>query len=88
MNINLLNFNFRVLLFCFLLSLSQISWGQIEIFNESGGGSEPTGWTFNENAGNQAINKGSYWLVEAGNPSDDIITASYNLSSYSSVEFS
>lgn len=88
MNINLLNFNFRVLLFCFLLSLSQISWGQIEIFNESGGGSEPAGWTFNENAGNQAINKGSYWLVEAGNPSDDIITASYNLSSYSSVEFS
>lgn len=88
MNINLLNFNFRVLLFCFLLSLSQISWGQIEIFNESGGGSEPAGWTFNQNAGNQAINKGSYWLVEAGNPSDEIITASYNLSSYSSAQFS
>jgi hypothetical protein len=63
------------------------AWGQTEIFNHSGGGSAPTGWTFTNNVSTNAIDRDTYWLVDAGDPSDIIITASYDLSSYTSAVF-
>ncbi|MDG4714782.1 T9SS type A sorting domain-containing protein [Winogradskyella marincola] len=65
-----------------------LGFGQTTIFSEAGGGSEPTGWTFNNNITSNDIDRGSYWLVDAGSTSDEIITTSYDLSGYSSAEFS
>ena len=61
-------------------------WGQTEIFNYAGGGSAPTNWTFTDNVSTNPIDKGTYWLVDAGSPSDIITTAVYDLSSYSLAE--
>lgn len=62
------------------------AWGQTEIFNFAGGGSAPTEWAFTNNVTARAIDQGSYWLVDAGDPSDIIATAVYDLSSYTSAE--
>jgi len=74
--------------FLFILLISSLGFGQTTIFNESGGGSEPTGWAFQNNVTSQPIDRGSYWLVENGSTNDFIITDSYDLSSFSSAEFS
>ncbi len=71
-----------------LVCCTQIGFGQTTIFNESGGGSEPSGWTFENNVTSQPVDKGSYWLVEDGTTNDFIITAFYDLSAYLSAEFS
>ncbi|AOW21182.1 T9SS type A sorting domain-containing protein [Urechidicola croceus] len=68
------------------LLISILSFGQTEIFNLAGGGTLPTGWTETNNVSNQPIDKGSYYLVESGNPSDVIETVTYDLSSYASAE--
>ncbi|WP_412984108.1 T9SS type A sorting domain-containing protein [Pontimicrobium sp. IMCC45349] len=62
-------------------------FGQTEIFNETGGGSAPTGWAFTNNITSEPIDKGTYWLVDAGSPSDIITTSAYDLSSYTNAEF-
>lgn len=63
--------------------------GQTEIFNEAGGGSAPSGWSFQNNQTNNNIDRGTYWLVEQGSPLNDIIiTDTYDLSSYTSAQFS
>src|SRR5690606_26847013 len=77
--------SFSLILF---LCLGLSAWGQTDIFNYDGGGVAPTDWTFVNNISTNEIDRGSYWLVEAGNPSDQIITASYDLSNYSNVNFS
>jgi len=70
--------------------LSFIGFGQTEIFNEAGGDSAPVGWTFQNIVPENQIDRGSYWLVEASSSSmkDYIITESFDLSSFSSAEFS
>lgn len=75
-------------LFLITIFATSLGFGQTTIFNEAGGGSEPSGWTFNNNVTSNDIDRGSYWLVDAGSTSDEIITASYDLSSYGSAEFS
>jgi hypothetical protein len=75
---------FTLLFFCVW---SVVVWGQVEIFNEAGGGSAPTGWTFNNNVTSESIDKTTYWLVEDGPTNDMIITTSYDLSAYSSAQF-
>jgi hypothetical protein len=65
--------------------VTSLSFGQTEIFNAGGGGAYPAGWTDTDNVVAQPIDKGSYYLVEAGAPSDEIVTAIYDLSSYSSA---
>ena len=71
----------------FLLLAFGKGWGQTEIFNQSGGGTV-SGWTFTNNVTTNVIDQTSYWLVEAGNPSDIITTSSYDLSAYTSATFS
>lgn len=69
------------------LMMTGLGFAQTTIFNEGGGGSEPTDWTFTNNVTSNAIDKTSYWLVDSGNPSDLITTATYDLSSYTDAEF-
>ncbi|WP_340155956.1 T9SS type A sorting domain-containing protein [uncultured Winogradskyella sp.] len=73
--------------FLLLLLIGNFGFGQTTIFSESGGGSEPTDWIFQNNVTSNTIDKGSYWLVDAGSPSDFITTATYDLSSYTDAEF-
>ena len=62
-------------------------WGQTTIYSQDGGGTVE-GWTFQNNVTTNNINQNSYWLLDAGNPSDYIITLSYDLSSYSTANLS
>src|SRR5690554_5518516 len=80
------------LLLLFVSLLVQINWNaflaQTTIFSEAGGGAFPAGWSGVNNVTTNIIDKGSYYLVDAGNPSDVITTASYDLSANGSAEFS
>ena len=89
-NKTLLNYiNFKTILCSIaLVCFTQIGFGQTTIFNESGGGSEPSGWTFEDNVTSQPIDKTSYWLTEVGTVNDFITTSAYDLSSYISAQFS
>lgn len=51
--------------------------GQTTIFSYAGGGNAPAGWIFTNNITPLLIDQTTYWLVEAGNPSDIITTATY-----------
>lgn len=64
-----------------------MSFGQTEIFNSAGGGAYPAGWTDTNNVTSNVIDRGTYYLVEAGSPADEIVTATYDLSTYSSATF-
>ena len=81
------NFIFRKqLLLGLFIFITFFSWGQTVIYNLAGGGSLPSGWAATNNVNNQPIDKLSYYLVEAGNPSDIITSKTYDLSAYSSAE--
>ena len=69
------------------LAISSLSFGQ-EVFNLAGGGAFPTGWTATNNVLTNDIDRGSYFLLDPGDPSDIIVSAVYDLSAYSSAEFS
>lgn len=73
-----------------VLFLGYIQFGQAQttIFNHSGSGSLPAGWSGSNTAGSQAIEKGSYYLVEAGGTPDLVTTASFDLCAYASATFS
>ncbi|MGC1473609.1 MAG: lamin tail domain-containing protein [Psychroserpens sp.] len=71
-----------------LLLFGNFGFGQTVLFDESGGGSEPSGWTFANNVTSQPIDRNSYWLVEDGSTNDFIITDTYDLSNFSNAEFS
>ncbi len=62
-------------------------WGQTTIYSQDGGGTVE-GWTFQNNVTTNDIDKGTYWLLDAGDPSDYIQTMSYDLSSYSTANLS
>jgi methionine-rich copper-binding protein CopC len=51
----------------------------------AGGGSLPAGWTGNNNVATNAIDRGTYWLVDAGSPSDTIVTSNYDLSAFDEI---
>ena len=70
------------------LAISSLSFGQVEVFNLAGGGVFPDGWTATNNVATNDIDKGSYFLLDSGGPSDIIVSAVYDLSAYSSAEFS
>ncbi|MFA5670512.1 MAG: T9SS type A sorting domain-containing protein [Balneolaceae bacterium] len=71
-----------------LFLISGMSFGQTEIFNLVGGGAFPAGWDSTNNVAKNDIDRGSYWLLDAGNPSDIITTSTYDLSAYSTATFS
>ena len=73
---------FISMIFSFIVSTS----AQTTIFSEAGGGAAPTGWTFNNTNTVNDIDRGSYWLVDA-TAGENIITATYDLSSYASAQF-
>ncbi|MFD1016845.1 GEVED domain-containing protein [Winogradskyella rapida] len=78
--------NYPLLLFAFFCMIWS-GYGQTEIFNVNGGGTFPTGWTGTNNNTSNPIDKGSYYLIDSGNPSDIITSDIYDLSSYVSAEF-
>ena len=80
------NIVMRVLSFFFLVLVYSASFGQTTVFTLPGGGALPSGWTgINTNTTN-AIDRTTYWLIDV-NPTDTIITSSYDLSGYNSAEF-
>ena len=74
----------------YLLSLLLIFpfmvYSQTEIFNVAGGGALPADWVGNNNVATNDIDRSSYYLLDSGDPSDELITATYDLSSYNSAE--
>jgi len=75
----------KLLLLLIALSFSGLGWGQTTIFSVSGGGTLPSGWTSENNVATNPIDKSTYYLLDAGNPSDRIITTIYDLSAYNEV---
>ncbi len=68
------------------MMVTSLSFGQTEIFNAAGGGAYPSvGWSDVNNVTTNVIDRTSYYLVEAGAPSDIITTDTYDLSSYGSA---
>lgn len=76
----------RKIYFLFLLLSSGLTFGQTEIFNLSGGGTFPAGWVDTNNVTTNLIDRTSYYLIDAGAPSDVIESATYDLSAYSSAQ--
>ncbi|WP_124980816.1 T9SS type A sorting domain-containing protein [Nonlabens xiamenensis] len=60
---------------------------QTDLFNVNGGGPLPTGWTATNNVTSQDIDRGSYYLLDTGSPSDIITTDTYDLSGFAAAEF-
>ena len=83
-NISKYKHGVKVLTLIFMLCLNK-SWGQTTIWGLYSGGSAPTGWTFSNNVVTNPIDQTTYWLVDAGSPSDKITTASYDLCAYGSA---
>lgn len=70
----------------FLLLCSMGVSGQTNIFTYSNSNATiPTGFVLTNNVSTNAIDLGTYLLVDAGAPSDYIVTPSYDLSAYPSV---
>ncbi|AZQ44685.1 T9SS type A sorting domain-containing protein [Nonlabens ponticola] len=68
------------------LSTTVIS-AQTEIFNLAGGGDLPQGWIGTNNQTSNSIDRSSYYLVDAGNPSDVITSSSFDLSAFATATF-
>ena len=68
------------------MMVTSLSFGQTEIFNAAGGGAYPSvGWSDVNNVTTNNIDRTTYYLVDAGAPSDIITTDVYDLSSYGSA---
>lgn len=63
--------------------ISFTTFGQTTIFNAAGN-SSIEGWTYTNNVTTNQIQQSSYWLIDAGNPSD-IITSSNYIGNYTDV---
>ncbi|MFV0153820.1 Ig domain-containing protein [Empedobacter falsenii] len=63
--------------------VSFTAFGQTTIFNAAGN-SSIEGWTYTNNVTTNQIQQSSYWLIDAGNPSD-IITSSNYIGNYTDV---
>ncbi len=75
--------------FLFTVHFSSWIFGQtVNVFTVPGGGSFPSSWSGANAIIADPIDKTDYYLVEAGDPSDRITTATYDLSYFSSVTFS
>ncbi|MBY0068105.1 Ig domain-containing protein [Empedobacter falsenii] len=70
-------------IFLFMGLISFTTFGQTTIFNAAGN-SSIEGWTYTNNVTTNQIQQSSYWLIDAGNPSD-IITSSNYIGNYTDV---
>ena len=69
-----------------LLLVGVSSFGQTNIFTYSNSTATiPTGFVLTNNVSTNAIDQSSYLLLDAGSPSDYIVTPSYNLSAYTTA---
>ncbi|RAR69334.1 YDG domain-containing protein, partial [Flavobacterium aciduliphilum] len=69
----------------FLLVMGKVS-GQVTVFNyQNTTATIPAGWTFTNNVATNAIDRSTYLLLDAGNPSDQIVTSNYDLTGYTGV---
>ncbi|MBF01449.1 MAG: hypothetical protein CMP77_15930 [Flavobacterium sp.] len=64
------------------------AWAQTDIFNQAGGGTLPSGWVNTTVSGGNNFNQTSYWLLDALATVETLTTTSYDLSSYSTAQFS
>lgn len=74
----------KKLLVLLILSLLMIStvWGQETTIHSNACASATTNWTYTNNVLTKAIQQSGYWLLEAGNPSDIIVSETFNTSTY------
>ncbi len=85
---NSLSFLPHTIPLCFILVLGMGNvWGQTTIFSYTNTTASYTNlsWTATNNITAQAIDRSTYLLLEAGNPSDLLTTGNYDLSAYSYV---
>ncbi len=75
----------KIYLLLTLLITTSVAFGQIEIFNYGQEATMPAGWVGTNQGGND-IERGTYLLVESGDPSDIIDTAVYDLAGAASAE--
>jgi hypothetical protein len=69
-----------------MILLCSLSYGQTNIFTYSNSTvTIPTGFVLTNNVSANAIDASSYLLLDAGSPSDYIVTPSYNLSAYTTA---
>lgn len=73
--------------FLFIGFVFGFGYGQTTIFNVNGSGVLPENWNGVNNITAQDIERGSYYLVDAGNPGDIIETDTYDLSAYTNATF-
>jgi hypothetical protein len=60
--------------------------GQVTVFHyQNTTATIPTGWTLTNNVTINAVDRTSYLLLDAGNPSDQIVTPNYDLTGYTGV---
>lgn len=78
----------KILLTALLFGTGVSAWAQTDIFNQAGGGSLPSGWTNTTVSNGNAFNQGAYWLLDALATVETLTTSSYDLSSYSTAQFS
>jgi hypothetical protein len=63
-----------------------ISHAQTTILStQAGGGALPAGWTSQNNVTTNAIDRGTFWLVDAGATKDFIVSSDYDLSAFNTV---
>lgn len=73
----------------FLLTMKANAWGQTTFFSYlNTTATIPTGWVLTNNVATNPVDQGSYLLLDAGNPSDLIVTPNYSLTSHTSVTLS
>ncbi len=74
------------------LCISYVNFAQVELFTTTDSNTLPSDWIATDNIGNNPIENGTvgagYYLLEAGNPGDIIITKKYDSSSFTVAYFS
>lgn len=68
-----------------LLSIIIGGYGQTTYFDLSGSAALPASWTLTNNITPEVIERGSYYLLQPGNPGDIIITSAYDICSHTTA---
>ncbi|MFD1016843.1 hypothetical protein [Winogradskyella rapida] len=76
-----------ILILSVYFSVLTLGYGQTEIFNITSYSNLPANWFGQNNITSNNIENGSGFILEKGNPSDQIETAIYNLEAYDSATF-
>jgi hypothetical protein len=74
-------------LICFFTLFSYAKSQTTDVFNISSYTALPSGWIGTNNVTTNDIVRSTYFLVDAGNPGDNITTITYDLSTFSTARF-